>query len=208
MTAVPNPSDFLKSGRMSANDGALTRPNVTEHFWGYEVCPNEQIVDIAVFLRLLCGVLAVATVAGAMGIWLFAGMGFIAQTTVAKAVGSGFLICLSMILTRIAARGTQVRVQVDTSAGELREVVTGPFGSNVVLAQYGFDTVQGVELVGSRGHRAMGQICIEIKGGAVVPVGDGALVVLSALRDRLANDCGHDKRSVAREAIWSGPIPS
>jgi hypothetical protein len=66
MTAYPDPIDFAdltteSFPARSNQDPMSMRPNVTEHFLGYEVRPNEQIVDIAVLLRATSRFLTVAT---------------------------------------------------------------------------------------------------------------------------------------------------
>jgi hypothetical protein len=95
------------------------RPNVTEHFWGYEVRPNEQLVNISVLLRAICEFLTVATLIAAvcLCLWLLPATVFGAQALVTKMSVSLFLICASLVLARVIARETGVRVQIETAAG-------------------------------------------------------------------------------------------
>ncbi len=73
MSTHPDPIDFADLTTepyqaRSNQDSMSMRPNVTEHYWGYEVRPNEQLVDIAVLLRATCGFLTVATLIAAVGL--------------------------------------------------------------------------------------------------------------------------------------------
>jgi hypothetical protein len=110
MTAYPDPIDFAdltteSFPARSNQDPMSMRPNVTEHFLGYEVRPNEQIVDIAVLLRATSRFLTVATLIAALGVWLLPATVFGVQASVAKMTVSLLLICASLILARGAARG-------------------------------------------------------------------------------------------------------
>jgi hypothetical protein len=128
MSTHPDPIDFAnlntESYQARSNQDPMSmRPNVTEHFWGYEVRPNEQLVNISVLLRAICGFLTVATLIAAvclclcLCLWLLPATVFGAQALVTKMSVSLFLICASLVLARVVARETGVRVQIDTAAG-------------------------------------------------------------------------------------------
>ncbi len=72
-----------------------------------------------------------------------------------KGVMSLILVAVAVWAARVAARGTQIRVQVDTANGELREVVDGAFGTVETLARYGIDAVEAVDIVSSRSEPHM-----------------------------------------------------
>ncbi|MCF2872222.1 hypothetical protein L0664_14195 [Octadecabacter sp. G9-8] len=205
MTAQPDHTDF--STRTAAGpETVVMRPKVVEHYWGYEVASNEHVISAAVLMRAMCGLLTVATFGAAIGVWLVPAMAFVGSAFVSKLVVSVMLLAVMVVLARIAARGTQVRVQVDMTTGELREVVDGPFGSVITLANYGIDAVQSVDIVSSRTEPSFGQIHVQISGLGPIPVGDGAILTLHPLRDRLAQDCGVDQGDSARVAVWGGPL--
>ncbi|MCW1951103.1 MAG: hypothetical protein KIH44_007035 [Octadecabacter sp.] len=205
MTVQPHTTDFINPSARVTPTNLFMRPNVTEHFWGYEVRANEQVFDIAVLMRALSGFFAAAAFIAALGVWLLPSMVFAASAFGTKLTVSVALMCCVLLLARVAARGTQVRIQFDTSAGEVREVVDGAFGTGLVLARYGLDAVEAVEVVGSREHRSFGQVQIRISGIGAVAAGDGAISALSVLRDRIANDCGLESAGPLREAVWGGP---
>jgi hypothetical protein len=211
MSTHPDPIDFADLTTepyqaRSNQDSMSMRPNVTEHYWGYEVRPNEQLVDIAVLLRATCGFLTVATLIAAVGLWLLPSTVFGAQAMVAKMTVSLLLICAALVLARVVARGTCVRVQVDTAAGEVRQVTDGMFQSDIVLAHYRFDAIDAVDVIAARSSASFGQVQIIIKGIGPVPAGDGSPLLIAVLRSRLASDFGLENAHPAREAVWGGPL--
>lgn len=204
MTVYPTHTDFIP--RTAPLNRVMIRPNVTEHYWGYEVRTNEQVVNIAVLLRAVCGVLTIATVGAALGVWLVPAMAFVGSTFLMKATVSVLLVCVAVVLARVAARGTRIRVQIDRARGELREVVDGPLGSVFVVARYGLDAIEGIDIVPSTTEPSFGQVQVLIKDLGAIAVGDGAIVTLRPLLDRVAYDCGIDDMGVAIPATWSGPL--
>ncbi len=210
MTAQPHPALFNNTFPNQHQADLLVRPNVNEHFWGYEITPNEQLIGIAVLLRGLCGFLMVTLFAAAVGIWLVPAVSFIGDAEVAKSLATLAFLGLSFVFARMAARGSRVRVQIDTSAGEFREVVDGPTGKDIVLAKYGFDAVEDIHVVGPRGKGSIGQVQVTFKASGKVAhriaVGDGGLLLLGPLRSRLASDCGLDCTGPTRRAVWNGPL--
>lgn len=205
MTALPNPTDFSGPAYRLPITQVL-HPNVTEHFWGYEVRPNEKVISSMVILRGICGLLMVALAAASVGIWMLPASMYLPEPFGMKVAATVVLLCLALLCGRIAAQGSDVRMQIDTAGGELREVVDGPFGRVVTLTAFGLDAVKGVEIVQSAVEPSLGQIQLTLKDGSVLPVGDGALTALRPLRTRLANDCGAPVTSTVQPAVWSGPI--
>ncbi|SMX32207.1 hypothetical protein [Octadecabacter ascidiaceicola] len=206
MTAQPNISDFANTAAPASKQPVFMRANVTEHFWGFEVRPNEQIFDLAVLTRAVAGFFAGAGFIASLGFWLLPSMAFVATAFTSKLTVSVLLMVVASLLARFAARGTQVRVQFDTSAGELREVVDGAFGSTLILATYGLDAVEAVEVVESTENRGFGQVHICMRGTHTIASGDGAVSALATLRNRIANECGLETSGQAREAVWGGPL--
>lgn len=206
MTAQPQISDFSDTHKPTLKQPVFMRANVTEHFWGFEVRPNEQVFDIAVLVRALTGFFAGTAFIAALGVWILPSMVFGAAAFSSKLIVSVLLMFGTVLLARAAARGTQVRVQFDTSAGELREVVDSAFGGDLVLATYGLDAVEAVEVVESSENHGFGQVQIHVRGAHVIPAGDGAISALAVLRNRMANNCGLETSGPIREAVWGGPL--
>ncbi|AKS46504.1 hypothetical protein SAMN05444287_1620 [Octadecabacter temperatus] len=206
MTAQPQISEFTNPRTSTLKQPVFMRANVTEHFWGFEVRPNEHVFDVAVLMRAMTGFFAGTAFIAALGVWLLPSMAFATAAFSSKLIVSGLLMFATVMLARVAARGTQVRVQFDTSTGELREVVDGAFGGRLVLATHGLDAVEAVQVVESRENRGFGQVQIRVKGAGAISAGDGAVSALAVLRDRIASDCGLEASGPVREAVWGGPL--
>ena len=205
MTALPDPTDFATSNTQPAAHAAGLRPKVSEQFWGYEVAMNEQTVNSAVIVRFAVGLLTIGSFVASVGVWLMPASVFGETILSSTLMASVLFFCVSAMLFQIAGRSTRVRVQFDTSVGEVREVVKGPLGGDIVLARYGIDTVSAAHLVESAQERGFGQIQLVLKDGKRIPVGDGALTALRDLRAKIADDCGFESDRGALPAVWSGP---
>lgn len=206
MTAIPDPTGFAKIAKSAHQSPAFIRPSVRDHYWGYEILKSEQIVDLGVLARGAAILAMLAAFAACALVWLVPAMAFAGSAMVAKALASVMFVCFGFAMMRFAARGTLVRVQVDTSTGELREVVDGMFSSVIELSRYGFDAVEAVRVVPSKAEPTFGQIQVTLKQGKTIPVGDGAIMALHPLRERLASDCGLELEKASRPAIWTGPL--
>lgn len=206
MTALPDTPFVARPHLHRTTVQAATRPNVTEHFWGYEVRLNEQELTVAVLMRAVSGIVAVAAVLAVVGIWLVPQMAFSGEALGSRMILSVALIALALLTARIAARGTRVRVQFDKVNGELREVVDGPMDRIVVLAHYGLDAVEAVEIVPSKSDPTFGQVQITLNGLGKIPAGDGAISSLGPLLDRIRYDCAIGNAEKPQPAIWSGPL--
>ena len=206
MTALPDPEEFLTTLGVNAENGVQLHPDVRERFWGYEVRMTQtRTFGMSVVRSAACvaglgfGLLGVSLL-----IWpsLMQGIGLEGHSVAALAC-----FCLAVIAAHVYALHRPVRVQIDTSAGELREVIDRRFGGEAVLARYGLDAVAGVDVVASQTDPSFGQVHVRVKGYGVLPVGDGAVSALRPLRDQLAVDCGLETPDV-RPAVWNGPLPA
>lgn len=210
MTAQPHPDIFTGTYADEQQARILLRPNVREHFWGYEVRPNEQIIGIAFLFRSICGLLSVSSLASVIGVWLVPAVSFFGDVMIAKTMATLLFLSLAFVSGRMAARGSQVRVQIDTSVGEFREVVDGPVGKDIVLARYGFDAVENIDVAFARPNNELGQVQVTFKGEGKakvrIAVGDGMAASLGPLRSRLASDCGLEVIGSSRDAVWNGPM--
>lgn len=193
MTISPDRNDFVSTHPVSTTPAGFGRPKVSEYYWGYEVAMTEHVVDLSVLARGVAALLIFPFLMAAFGVWLVPATALIGGPVLAKAAASLALLASGAILAKFASRGTRVRVQVDTSTGELREVVSGPFGAIVTLSHYGVDTVRTVQVVASNIEPRIGQVQITLSDGVTFAAGDGAVAALVALRDRLACDCGLER---------------
>lgn len=205
MTALPSPKDFSTTMGTSAANGEPMHPDIYSRFWGYEVrmrCTGRASARLARIASVLSAVVA-STIGLGLGLWAIEMLGT-DRFWPLLAMAAAFL-AVGFFAGHLFVRFRDIRVQVDTTAGELREVTPARFVKETVLARYGMDAVKAVEVVASQSDPAFGQVHVAIAGYGIVPVGDGAVSALRPLRDRLAVDCGLEHGSV-RDAEWNGPL--
>ncbi len=204
MTILPDPNEFTTTLGTSAENGALLHPDVRDRFWGYEVRMTQVGDTLSMAIRfvsgLICMALAFLTVA-----LLVVPSAFGALTDELRWPLAVSGLCCAVIAAHIYSAFRPIRVQVDTTAGEIREVIERRFGGEEVLSCYGMDAVASVEVVASGQDATLGQVHVRVNGYGVVPVGDGAVSALRPLRDRLAVDCGIEVAD-SSDAFWSGPL--
>ena len=202
MTAYPDPTHLTAYSAQRMNQGLPLHPDVREEFWGYTLRMTERSVSAATVVRAMSGLGFVVFLSATISVWMLKSAGLAGS-------GSGLLpavlVTLGWISWSVFRRATPVRVQIDTYAGELREVIDLPFGGVEVLACHGFDAVLDVCVVASTLKDGFGQIRVSFADSETVPVAAGAISALRPLRDRLAQDMGVEAEQ-RREAVWSGPL--
>lgn len=207
MTALPDINAFATSNAVAApTEVRSTHPRVADHYWGYVISPNEQVIDIAVLLRWFACLVSPASFVAAVGIWFVPASAFAGDAAVIKMMSSLFLIYSGILMLRFVTRGTLVRLHVDTSNGEIKQVVDGLFRSDVVLASHGMDAISGIDVYQSLTEPMFGQVHLTLKDGTVLPAGDGSCAELCLLRDRLARDLGVEPAARSRMMEWRGKI--
>jgi len=189
MTTLPDPNEFVKiMGGKIAND-IPRRPSVEEQHWGYEVRPAQISDRVNTVIR--SGFYLVSLAFGIVGILALVspmqdlGLNHSAQGFFA--VGS---LALAALAAHISSSHRPVRIQIDTTAGELREIMESPSHGGQILARYGFDTIAAVGIVTSTKDSSIGQLQARVNGYGTVLVADGPISTLRLLGDRLARDCG------------------
>ena len=189
MTTLPDPIEFVTIlGRKIAND-IPRRLDVQERHWGYEVQPAQISDTINTAIRLSSYLVSLTF--GVIGILALVspmqGFGLDHRAQGFFAIGS---LALAAFTAHISSSHRSVRIQIDTAAGELREVTESPFRGCQVLARYGLDAIAAVEIVTSSKDTSIGQLHVRVNGYGAIPVADGSISTLRSLRDRLATDCG------------------
>lgn len=203
MTAFPDHDHLVATAQADGFDGHVGRPAVTETFWGYEIAPGEVVIDAGVLGRIVLLVVSLGAAIAAPAIWLMPAMAFVGHAVLGKAALSAGFAALAMLGVMSTALGGRVRLQVDTGKGELREIVRNIFGQDMVLASYGFDAVEGIDLRQGQGRA---QIVLRVAGAGEIPAGDGHAVMLGGLRHRLETDLGLDRRDGPVIPDFAGPL--
>ncbi|SEM44458.1 hypothetical protein SAMN04488003_101138 [Loktanella fryxellensis] len=156
---------------------------IEEASWGYRIVPTGTVaawLTAAQTLAMLAGAGCVAMA--------FALCVLVAGTDLAMRVPAIFLIFgIGAVLMWFASRGTQVRVEVDTHRGELREVVQHRTGASSVLTRHGFDSVDSVFIARPAGR--VPALTLRYRASArKMTVATGPEADLLALRDRMGRD--------------------
>jgi len=201
MTALPDQTDFVPKSPQVGFVPSLNCPSVTDFYWGYEISNRVHEINLSVLARGFAVLVVVASLLAAMLMWFMPSVAFGGDVVLGKALGSITCLCIAAMLFRFAARGTRVRVQIDTSTGELREVVSDMFGSTVVLSHYGLDAVKEVSIETSKADSSIGQVQLTLKDGSKMPVGEGAMIGLYPWRNKIA--AGKPRNSYKAVHVWT-----
>jgi len=201
MTAFPDHDAVADAGRFR---GFATAPQVRETFWGYEITPNEQVIDIAVIGRIALLLLGVGCAVAALAAWIIPAHHLSGDVFLTRLSLSAIFVGLAVLIVTQVSPGARVRLQVDTRSGELREVMFSLTGEETVLATYGFDAVR--EVISHVGDDEKGQLLLVIDGVGAVPAGDGDPQLLSDLKARLRDDLGVGAMRPARPRVFGGPL--
>ena len=161
---------------------------VDDVYWGYIIRTGKGPSLGIALAQAICFFFGVCLLTAAVGILVLPTLFFDGDFSTMR-VGSAILFgAFAAYLLWFASRGTQSEVHVDTSVGEIREVICNRAGKPTTVGCYGFDTIGGVYLEPAKEsgvatlslrHRNISQsVC-------VAEAGEAQLV---GLRDRLAHD--------------------
>ena len=189
MSAFPN---------IYANNAAMNGPGkaaeslcfaVDETYWGYVVrCTEAE----SVWVRAAQGAAWIAGICsciGALGLWVVPMTQYDAGLLPMKLGASFILAGIAVYLLWYASRGTHSELQIDTSLGEVREIVRNQAGRPTLLGRHGFDSIGGVMI--DRTTQRKGRASLVLRYGntaQLMPVAWGVESDLTALRDRLGHD--------------------
>ncbi|NCO85152.1 MAG: hypothetical protein GW886_00800 [Rhodobacterales bacterium] len=189
MTAFVNLDDSVMSRGTSAARPGPQHFVVDEAYWGYVVRQaDEDPLSVRILMGLAWGAGIVFAV-GALGLWLMP-QSVISADLIGMKMGASVLMAgFAAFFLWYASRGTRTELQVDTSLGEVREVVRNQTGKPSLVGRYGFDAIGGVYL--ERAAGGPGDTCLVLRhgnGGQLLPVAWGHESQLVALRDRMGHD--------------------
>lgn len=169
-----------------------TRPSrfaVEETYWGYVVRPTESPRLSLQLMQAAAMIIGASFAAGTIGLLVIpeflAGSADLAFRAGAAVVFAG----IATFLLWYATRGAQVEFHVDTSLGEIREVVRNRGGRSTKLGCYGFDAIGGVFI--NRSDTNPNNAALLLRFGntsQTAAVAHGSIAQLEALKDRLGQD--------------------
>ena len=189
MTAFPNVDGFGAAARGAETRTAQSCFVVDDAYWGYVVrCTAAesiwvQIAQGAAWFAGICFAIA------AVGLWAVPMTQFAAEILPMKLGATFVLSGIAVYLLWYASRGTHSELEVDTSLGEVREIVRNQAGRPTLLGRHGFDAIGGVLI--DRSTLRKGRACLVLRYGNTaqfMPVAWGFEAELKALRDRMGHD--------------------
>lgn len=171
MTIHHSPDGFENPSPAAHDPFAPTGPRITEHYWGLEIAPAEDIVTMAEAFRWGALLMTVGILIGSVGVWLMPAAVFAGDPTMSKVIASILLVAISGMLLPFGVRGTRVTLRINTKLGEIHEVAQGLFGTERVLSRYGMDTVAAVQVRPSHEDPDCGQIQLFVRKRCACPSG-------------------------------------
>ena len=187
MTAMPSFEAFdrsdMKVGRAPSSRNSVC---VDETYWGYIIKPTTRTPSRVLIGQGAAWFMAMVFAIAALGLWIMPGAAFGGDVLTMKLIASIVLAGLSLMLLNFANRGTQVEIQVDTSLGEVREVVRNRAGRSNLIGRYGFDAIGAVYL--DRGVSQSRLLMAYRNSPETIEVVTGATHELDMLRNRLGRD--------------------
>ncbi len=191
MTAVDIGSGFLprfQEGTRVSGAGY----EITEAPWGYVIRSTEPAPAGLVIAQGASWLVGIAALVAAVTVWLIPPGLFDGQVMVMRWGVTILSLALAGLMFWFASRGIETEFQIDTSRGEVREVVRNRAGRHSIVGRFGFDTVGSVFIDRAVSRRfGAGQSVLVLRIGntaQVLPVVSGPESLLEPLRDRLGRD--------------------
>jgi hypothetical protein len=190
MTALPN-IDGYQTALYDSEKKTAAPPcfAVDETYWGYVVRCTEaepawvQLAQGAAWFAGIC--MCIAT----LGLWIVP-MSHLASGILPMKLGATFILSgIAVYFLWYASRGTQSELQIDTSLGEMREIVRNQAGRPTLLGRHGFDAIGGIMIDRSTLRKGRAGLALRFGNSAqLMPVAWGLECDLAALRDRMCHD--------------------
>lgn len=162
---------------------------VEESYWGYVIRSTDSPRITLQILQAAAMIVGASFAAGAIGLVVLPD--FLAGgTEFAFRAGAAVIFAgIATFLLWYATRGTQVELHVDTSLGEIREVVRNRAGRSTKLGSYGFDAIGGVFIDRSDLNPNNASLLLRFGNTSqTASVATGAVAQLEPLKDRLGQD--------------------
>ena len=182
-------SDLNASER--AGSASLARPSafsVEDVYWGYIVKSGRRAglgILIAQFASFFLGA---CFLTAAIGILLMPTLMFDGDLGPMRTGAAVLFGAVAAYLLWFASRGSQPELHVDTSVGEIREVICNRAGRPTTVGCYGFDTIGGVFMEQHPTENTATLVLRYRNTAQTVCVAEGLEAQLIPLRDRLGQD--------------------
>jgi hypothetical protein len=203
MSVIPNSQEFGEASTVRVEPRPQRSFRIEDTYWGYIICGTEKAPAWLVATQLASWVTGVLFLVVAVGMIGISGTGNTVELMLFKVGAAVPLAVVAGLLFWYASRGTMIELEIDTSRGEVREVLRNRTGRSTLLGLYGFDSIGGVFLERHKadGLRRSGQATLVLRyrnTSQVLRVARGSEPALEVLRDRLGRDLMVRKRKVDR----------
>jgi hypothetical protein len=201
MSTVPDLGPYRDDAADQKPAVAAAPFEMEETVWGYIIHNKEPAPFWLYVSQLTSWVVGVLFATVAIGMWTLPGVGG-AQDMLTLKIGATIPMSgVAILLFWYASRGTQTEVQIDTTRGEVREMLRNRAGRTTLLGLYGFDAIGGVFMERSETRRSGHvQLVLRYRNTAqVLRVARGPETLLEGLRDRLGGDLMVRRRSTASQ---------
>lgn len=182
-------SDLNASGQRDA--AAFARPSgfsVEDIYWGYIVKSGRRPPIGVVVAQALSFFFGACFLTAGIGILMMPTLMFDGDLGPMR-IGSAVLFgAVSVYLLWFASRGSQPELHIDTSVGEIREVICNRAGRPTTVGCYGFDTIGGVFMEQHPTENTASLVLRYRNTAQTVSVAEGIEAQLIPLRDRLGQD--------------------
>jgi hypothetical protein len=161
--------------------------SVEDTFWGYQIQsgrpPAMGLILAQSFSYFFGACFMIAAVSIIAVPLMFSGEG----VGVMRIVASVLFAAAGFYLLWFASRGSQTELHVDTSVGEIRQVISNRAGKPTTVGAYGFDMIGGIHIID--GHSPNSLLVLQYRDtDQQISVAEGLEAQLIPLRDRLAQD--------------------
>ncbi len=189
MTAFPNVDGYAAAP--AGVDAAAEQSSfaVDETYWGYVVRCTEAESSWVQIAQGMAWFLGICFAIAALGLWAVPMTQFGAEILPMKLGATFVLSGIAVYFLWYASRGTHSEMQIDTSLGEVREIVRNQAGRPTLLGRHGFDAFGGVSIERTPHQHGHARLMLHYgNSGQFMIVAWGQEADLVALRDRMGHD--------------------
>ncbi|WP_341366362.1 hypothetical protein [Yoonia sp. BS5-3] len=161
---------------------------VEDMYWGYAIRSGSGPSFGVALAQAVCFFFGVCLLTAAVGILVLPALFFDGGFGAMRLGSAALFGAFSAYLLWFASRGTQSEVHVDTSVGEIREVICNRAGKPSTVGSYGFDTIGGIHLEPAKDNGVATLFLRYRNTSQTVCVAEAPEAQLVGLRDRLAQD--------------------
>ncbi len=187
MNVVPGPLGFAEM--QNADPDSRASVSRDETFWGYIIRDRTGAGTWSLIAKSLAGVIGIALLVGATGLWVLAGSIYTQDVVVFKLGLTAVMALIAVLLLRFARNGNKYEVQIDLNRLELREATRNDNGQAKVYSRTKFSKFDAVILQRSVNPQQKSRLLLRLQETSqTIEVAQDFEIHLLALKDRLTKD--------------------